>query len=287
MKESARKRVGFIGAGKAGVSMGKLLAEKCGSGSLSGYFSKTPASAAAAAVFTDSCRFATAQELIAASGVVFVTVPDGVISELWAEVNQTPAATGRVFCHMSGSLTSEAFAGAGRIGAHACSFHPLCAISDKNASWETLGRAYFTFEGSDEAYAALEPFIHGAALRTEKLDASKKALYHAACVYLSNFVVGLAHEGERLLRESGLPADFAKEAWHSLFFENARNIVNKGSVAALTGPAERGDTDTVRRHLAMLDGGERTLYVAMTRILAGIAEKKHPDRDYSALHALR
>jgi predicted short-subunit dehydrogenase-like oxidoreductase (DUF2520 family) len=275
MDDLIHGKIGFIGAGRTGFSMGRLLAERCGKGVLSGYFSRSPASSTEAAAFTGSRSFATGEALVAASDIVFVTVPDDAISGLWDELKGCHDARGRVFCHMSGSLTSEVFAGAEGLGAYAASLHPLCAISDRTASWEKLGDAYFTFEGSDAACAALKPVVLAAGLHAERLEAGKKILYHAACVYLSTFVVGLAYEGERLLRESGLPGAFAEAAWRSLFLENARNVADAGPVAALTGPAERGDEVTIRSHLEALGPEERALYIPMTKILSKIADKKH------------
>ena len=46
---------------------------------------------------------------------------------------------------------------------------------------------------------------------------------------------------------------------------------------------ERGDIDTVRNHLSVLDGEARELYVQLSERLVRIAERKHPDRNYEEL----
>ena len=56
---------------------------------------------------------------------------------------------------------------------------------------------------------------------------------------------------------------------------------------ALTGPVERGDAETVRKHLSVLgDGPEGELYRAASEVLVSIAERKNPDRDYGEIRRI-
>ena len=68
-----------------------------------------------------------------------------------------------------------------------------------------------------------------------------------------------------------------------LFLGNAKAAADRGTVDSLTGPVERCDTETVRKHLNALSGDERSAYAAVSRCLVPVAERKHPDRDYSGL----
>ena len=68
-------KIGFIGAGKVGVSLGKYFAEK--GMEISGYFSRTESSAREAAEFTGSEFFLSPDQLIIGSDAVFLTVTDG------------------------------------------------------------------------------------------------------------------------------------------------------------------------------------------------------------------
>ena len=53
---------------------------------------------------------------------------------------------------------------------------------------------------------------------------------------------------------------------------------------ALTGPIERGDAQTVRKHLDAMEEENlteiREIYEGLSRVLVEMAEKKHPERDY-------
>ena len=54
------------------------------------------------------------------------------------------------------------------------------------------------------------------------------------------------------------------------------HIAEKGTVAALTGPAERGHVATIEKHLACLDGTTSAeVYRILNDTLLKIAEEKH------------
>ncbi|MDR2610021.1 MAG: DUF2520 domain-containing protein [Clostridiales Family XIII bacterium] len=299
-------RIGFVGAGKAGCSFGKLIAEKRampgtsgingGSGSdhdlcgisVSGYVSRTFSSAEYAAGLTGSRAFASSSDFLDASDVIFLTVPDGAIAPVWDALRELPGARGKLFCHMSGSLTSELF-GMSNENLYG-SLHPALAIANRETAWQGLADAYYTYDGSDEAYNRIELLITALGLRVERIAAETKTLYHAACVFASNLVCGLAYDAEKLLRECGLSERFASGAWKMLFAGNAQNIMQTDPVSALTGPAERGDAATIANHLAALDAltgdagkAMRDTYAALTATLAEMAERRHPERDYAKI----
>ena len=74
-------KIGFIGAGKVGFSLGKYFA---GNGlEISGYFSRSESSAREAAAFTGTDFFMSAKKLILVSDAVFLTVPDDEIKNTY------------------------------------------------------------------------------------------------------------------------------------------------------------------------------------------------------------
>lgn len=109
-------RIGFIGAGKAGCSFGKYIAQRASSSNatarapaeeaagrpadvagrpnaasappfrLSGYFSRSASSARDAARFTGSRAFASIEALAAESDLILLAVPDGAIAEVWSRL---------------------------------------------------------------------------------------------------------------------------------------------------------------------------------------------------------
>ena len=65
-------KIGFLGAGKVGTTLGKYFAEH--SVEVAGYYSRSISSASEAAAFTGSRVFETARDVLAASDVLFLPV---------------------------------------------------------------------------------------------------------------------------------------------------------------------------------------------------------------------
>ena len=140
-------RAGFIGAGKVGFTLGKYLAMH--GIEISGYYSRTPASAKEAAEFTQSRYYTSIEEITKDSDTLFLTVPDGTISEIWDDMRNLPIKNKNI-CHCSGSISSTVFFDAEDKGACAYSVHPLYAVSDRYHSYKKLRNAVFSVEGSEK-----------------------------------------------------------------------------------------------------------------------------------------
>ena len=138
-------KIGFIGAGKVGFTLGKYFAVN--GMKLSGYCSSSEASAREAADFTGSVYYKTADELIEASDVIFLTVPDGAIKEVYLSLPHDKL-KGKQLCHCSGALSSkDAFPGINEYGAEGTSIHPLFPVSSKYDSYKVICSAFFCIEG--------------------------------------------------------------------------------------------------------------------------------------------
>lgn len=271
-------KIGFIGAGKVGTSLGKLFVQH--GMTVTGYFSKTPHHAEQAAAFTQSQSFGSLAEILDASDTLFVTTPDGVIQHMWNDMAVLPIKS-KCICHCSGALPSSVFTSAEAYGARVCSVHPLLAVSDRFSSWEQLEGAFFTLEGS--ASAEMETLLHTCGVQTATIHAADKARYHLAACVVSNLAVGLSHWGMQLLEQCGFTQEQAQLALTPLILGNAQAVCAKGPRDALTGPAERGDLGTIQSHMACLNPQDRKLYALLTCKLCDLAQEKHPDRNDTVL----
>ena len=274
-------RIGFIGAGKVGFSLGRYFTEHkvC----VSGYYSRNLNSSKEAAAFTKTKYYEQLTEIIEESDTLFLTVPDGSIREVYSEIIQSDI-EGKCLVHCSGAMSSMIFSGIGQKGARGCSVHPICAVSDKLTGYQDLSKAYFTIEGKD--VADVEELIRSCGNVVEAISAEDKVKYHAAAVCASNLVAGLYDLAAGLLKDCGLSESFAGHALQPLFMGNAENVVSVGAVRALTGPVERADITTVEKHLVALEGEEREIYRLLSRHLVDVAKQKNPDRDYCKLSML-
>ena len=72
-----------------------------------------------------------------------------------------------------------------------------------------------------------------------------------------------------------------------LMRSNLAHVIEHGAVSALTGPIERGDTQTVQKHLSCLtERDDRQLYALLGLEQVKMAQEKHPEQDYGTLAAL-
>lgn len=273
-------RAGFIGAGKVGFSLGRYLAE--GGVTVTGYYSRNSRSAREAAEFTGTDHYEDLDAITADSDTLFITVPDGAIAGVWDQLRDLPIKDKNI-CHCSGSISSTVFFDAEDKGACAYSVHPLYAVSDRYHSYKKLGNAVFSVEGSEKNLDVVRKVFEGMGNDVEVIDGDRKSLYHCAAVMVSNHMAALADIGSRMLEQCGFSHEAAGKALAPLISGNADAIAARGVEDALTGPVERGDCETVKKHLGVLEGDIRELYRILSENLVTIAERKHPDRDYEEL----
>lgn len=275
-------KVGFIGAGKVGCSLGKYFVEN--GITVTGFYSRSLESSKAAADFTQTVNYETMESILEDSDTLFLTVPDGQIGKVWDYMGNLDIKN-KVICHCSGSISSATFFHGEERGAKVYSVHPLYAISDKFESWKSLKNAYFVIEGTEDGLEEMKRLLVSCGNKVIVTKTSKKALYHGAAVTASNLVVGLVNLSAKMLVSCGFEKEEALEALHGLFLGNAQNIVSKGPVEALTGPVERKDISTVEKHLKAFAKEKEfenasVVYRLLSMELLEIAQEKHADWEY-------
>lgn len=276
-------KIGMIGAGKVGFSLGKYFADN--GQNITGYYSELKKDAIEAAEFTGSKVYTDLEMIVEDSEMLFLTVPDGVIASVWEQLKRYHIC-GKIICHCSGALSSEIFSDISKFGSFGFSIHPLFAVSDKYHSYKELSNSYFTIEGSPEKMQETVDLLEQMGNTVCVISKDNKIKYHAAAAICSNLVVGLIHCSETLLRECGFDADAAHQALLPIIEGNISHITNDGVVNALTGPIERNDIDTVQKHLKILKNDTREVYVTVSRQVLKIAKQKHKERDYRKLEEI-
>lgn len=273
-------KIGFIGAGKVGFSLGKYFCEH--NLNVIGYYSKNLESAKQAAEFTGTMYFEDIESIVYSSDTLFLTVPDGIIKEIWDYIKKLPIKN-KIICHCSGSLSSAVFSEIDNHQSYGYSVHPLFAFSDKLNSYKEMSGAFFTLEGSKNRINEMQMLLAELGNPFQIISSENKPVYHCAAVYVSNFMVALAQVGVDLLIACGFNVDEAESALNPLILGNAQNIVKQGTIQSLTGPIERCDTETVSSHLLNLTGLQRDLYILLSKELTEIAKKKNPERNYAEI----
>jgi predicted short-subunit dehydrogenase-like oxidoreductase (DUF2520 family) len=115
------------------------------------------------------------------------------------------------------------------------------------------------------------------------LKSGNKALYHAAGVFASNFLVGNLFNSEKLFKESKIDNLNFYEMMQPIILSTLQNINKEGTVKALSGPVERGDLETVKNHLSSIKKNGKNIfnnlsyinYIVQSLSLLTIAENKY------------
>ncbi len=165
------------------------------------------------------------------------------------------------------------FSDINQTGAFGYSIHPLFAIHSKYNSHKQIEN--FTIEGAKERMYIIRSLIGQLGNNYAVIDSDKKELYHA--VTASNHVLALS-SAQNYLVECGMTKAQAETALSPLFIGNAENAVECGVVNALTGPVERGDLTTIKKHISCLEGlndEDKQLYLLLALKLCDLAEKKN------------
>ncbi len=283
-------RLGFIGAGVVGTALGKLLNDR--GYTLTGYYSRSLSSAVKAARATGSDYFENAAALLADTDTLFITTNDDAI----APVAKGLAARGLIrpgqaVVHCSGSLTLSALAPARESGARVLSVHPLQSCASVTYAVESLPNSVFSIEGEGAAREIGIQLVKALGGSYFFIDGEKKALYHAAAVVASNYLVTLIYLSKRLMLAAGMPEEQFVPALYPLIKGTLANIERLGIPEALTGPIARGDVETIVDHLHRMEvsiPGATALYSALglETIDLGLAKGTLGEKAASSLNQL-
>lgn len=280
MNNDFSPRIGFIGAGRVGTTLGKYFVHR--GQTVVGYTSRSQVSAKQAAQFTDTTCYENIEDFINNCNMIFLTVPDSQIEDVWHKVSKYNI-TGKIISHCSGAMSSKIFSDITMHGAFGYSIHPLCAVSSKEESYKTFDKVFFTVEGAADKLNNIIDWLKSMGNPVTSIDGDNKVLYHASAVFASNLVIGLFGTACSLLEECGFNKADAEMALSGLFAGNCSNIVTQGMANALTGPVDRNDINTIEKHLAVLDGDKREIYTLLSKKLIDIAKNKNLGTDYSEL----
>lgn len=248
-------KIGFIGAGKVGKALGLYFATN--GLVLAGYYSKTIQSAQNAAELTKTQAFKDIESLANACDIVFITTPDQALEEIDREVltrySEPGLAEQKTWIHVSGAHSSECLKNMKRAGCPVGSMHPLLSFGDPVESARQLANAVFSVEGTKAAVETIRCILEKTGGRFTQISAENKPLYHAGACVISNYMVALLDSGIRYFEAAGMERSDIFEAVEPLITATLKNIREKDTVDALTGPIVRGDFNTIKTHLVAIE----------------------------------
>ncbi|MCL4434210.1 MAG: pantoate--beta-alanine ligase [Actinobacteria bacterium] len=235
------KSVRIVGAGRAGLSFASALKEV-------GYPVEGPFG-----------RDMALSGMARNTDVLLLAVPDRAIESVAGAIEPDE---GAIVVHLSGATGLDVL----YPHPNRASLHPLASLPDPDTGRERLlGGITFAVAGDPRVVEVAE-MVGNLRGRAIHVDDASRVLYHAAGCVAANHLVALMSQVERIATAAGLDlAPFLDLAGFAL--DDVRHL---GPAGALTGPAARGDAETLVRHLAALEPGEKDLYMAGLRLVDGL-----------------
>ncbi len=244
--------IGIIGVGAVGSALARSLSRA--GFQLTALIDRSAETARNLAEETAALRYGSDISLIQNdTKVLIMAVPDSRIESADADLSKILPGKKLACCvHTSGAASGSVLKHAASFGIPVGSMHPLQTFPTSGVS-PSLKGVYFVVEGDETARKMLEELINKIGGFPLEIASDKKALYHAAAVFASNFFPVLLRESRELLAATGISLEKSLQMLKPIMRQSLENCLAHGEAAALTGPIARGDVLTVQQHLSALD----------------------------------
>ena len=189
--------------------------------------------------------------------VAFLCVPDPQIPGAFATLDRWGVPQSTPALHSSGATELP---GAkelhGRPGGGA---HPAMGFPRHDLSLDSLKNLVVVLAGDPSAVLAARRCFDVSGVTTVDAPQVNRLAYHAACVLASNFTALAGAAAQTVFESQGISHEDAGKLCGSLMQGAVTEGSRQGFSDSLTGPAVRGDHDTVSREAAKLDATDPQL----------------------------
>lgn len=215
---------------------------------------------------------------------LFLTVSDDALETVIDKLNESiDDFSGKFIYHCSGTHASSMMQPLRESGAKIASFHPMKAVTQESASFADT---WFDVEGDQQAIDKLSEIANAFNAKIFQIKPESKPYLHAAAVVASNYLVVLTDIVSRISQAGGIEEEEALQSIIPLMHNTLNNVNELGPAQALTGPIRRGDVNTVKYHLKILNNSPDliSLYKVLGLETIRMAERNHSD--YRALEEI-
>lgn len=246
-------KVSIVGAGVVGSTLGALLFEK--GFEIVSIINRSAAPALSLAKAT-KCRKVSGSDADVSPDTEFLlfAVSDDVLPDVIRQCAKNSQLRKPLVAHTSGVHSIEVLKPFQRQGFMVASLHPIQSFPKTKSLRERMKSVrgiHFGVEGEGKALAMIQHIVYALGARTLVIPQGVKPLYHATCVFASNYVVTLLNA----VAEASQALGFNKE-WREfvlpLFTTSVGNALTTSPREALTGPIVRNDIHTIELHLGAL-----------------------------------
>ena len=220
-------------------------------------------------------RLAEPAEVLEESDLVLLTVPDDNLPGLVRGLAETDAPlAGRMLVHASGRHGVRVLDAAVRNGALPLALHPVMTFAGREDDLDRIKGTCFGVTAPDSLRAVAEVLVIEMGGEPVFIPEESRPLYHAALTLAADHLIALVAEASALLEKAGQPEGVPPGRLLRPLLAAALDNATRLGDLALTGPAARGDADSITSDVAALvdaSPGAARAYLALARLSAGRA----------------
>ena len=187
--------------------------------------------------------------------ILWLAVPDDAIEGCAKRLASGRKLKDKIALHSSGALSSDVLRPMRRAGASTGSLHPMMSFSAGNQNPDLKG-VWFSIEGHPKAQRVARELVKTVGGNVLTLKAEQKALYHAFGAMIAPLLVSHLKAAEQMGGRAGIPPKQARDVMRPIIEKVVDAFLDGGAEHAFSGPYQRGDIETVKRHLAAVRGSE-------------------------------
>jgi predicted short-subunit dehydrogenase-like oxidoreductase (DUF2520 family) len=129
---------------------------------------------------------------------------------------------------------------------------------------------FFIESQSAEQLELLQNIVEGFGAKSHLVNSEQRLSFHTAAVFVNNFTNHLYALGMDLAKSADIPNEFMED----LLLKGVQKSLLIGADKAQTGPAIRGDSQTMKLHLANLDENKKNIYKILSESIQKRYDKK-------------
>jgi len=246
----ARLAVGVVSAGRVGAVLGAALA--AAGHVVVATSGVSDRSVRRAEELLPGVPLLAPDEVVRRADLVLLAVPDDALPGLVRGLAVSGAfRAGQIAAHTSGAHGVSVLAPAVEAGVLPLALHPVMTFTGRQEDLARLAACSFGVTAADEpGWSVGEALVVEMGAEPVRVPEHARPLYHAALAHGANHLAVLVRDAADVLHQAGIGSP--ERVLGPLLSAALDNALRHGD-RALTGPVARGDAETVRAHLRVLD----------------------------------
>jgi len=202
------------------------------------------------------------------SCLCLLSVPDSEIEKTAQAISKLKINHKKNFyIHFSGSEDLTSLSSLTGKGGNTGSFHLMQTFPARRAC--KINNSYVGLEfDNSQTKSLLHKLAAGLKLNPIEIPKGGKTLYHLTGVFISNFLVSNFYIAEEIFEQSKIKGISPFEMLEPLLMSTIANIKKSGVTESLSGPVQRGDIITVRKHVETLLKSLKAKKINLTTFLS-------------------